>query len=288
MQILDQMLMKYSPKTVEDKKNAIKEVIQEIVLCGLSRSSFFNDAAFYGGTALRIFYDLDRFSEDLDFTLLVGNTDFNFNKYISFVQNEVESLGLKFKIEEKVKLNNTNIKSAFLKGNTKQQFLIFYPGEFQDASILHADERIKVKFDIDTNPPKFASTEIKYRLLPYPYQVRVYDLPTLFAGKIDAVLSRNWKNRIKGRDFYDYIYFLSMNVPVNLKHLKSRLVQSNYIEGDYDLTKDSLIRMLKVRFEEIDFNQAKNDVTPFISDLNKLQLWSPEFFKTITENLKIQ
>ena len=119
MQILDQMLSKYNLETLEDKKNAIKEIIQEIVLSGLARSNFFKDAAFYGGTALRIFYGLDRFSEDLDFTFLVSNPDYNLDDHITFVRNEVESLGLKFKIEEKVKVKNTSIKSAFLKGNTK-------------------------------------------------------------------------------------------------------------------------------------------------------------------------
>jgi len=283
MQVLEQMLKKYKINSVEDKKHAIKEIIQEIVLSGLSRSNFFKDAAFYGGTALRIFYNLDRFSEDLDFTLLVSNSNYDFDQYISFVRNEVESLGLKFEVEEQNKTKNTNIKSAFLKGNTREQFLVFYPNENHDLAILHADEKIKVKFDIDTNPPEYANTELKYRLLPYPYQVRVYDLPSLFAGKVDAVLSRNWKSRVKGRDFYDYVYFLSMEVSVNMKHLKYRLVQSKYIDTDFELTKESLINLLHQRFDEIDFEEAKKDVAPFITNLSKLDLWSKEFFKEITK-----
>jgi predicted nucleotidyltransferase component of viral defense system len=287
MQVLDQMLKKYDIYTVEQKKHAIKEIVQEIVLSGLSRSNFFKDAAFYGGTALRIFYGLDRFSEDLDFTLLVNNQDFDFDYYISFVRNEVESLGLKFEVEEKSKTKETNIKTAFLKGNTKEQFLIFYPNSNQDTAILHADEKIKVKFDIDTNPPKYANTEIKYRLLPYPYQVRVYDLPSLFAGKIDAVLSRNWKSRVKGRDFYDYIYFLSMDVIVNIKHLKERLIQSKYIESTFELNKESLITLLNKRFDEIDFDIVKKDVEPFIKDISVLELWSKDFFKEITKKIAV-
>ncbi len=285
MQVLEQMLKKYKINSVEDKKHAIKEIIQEIVLSGLSRSNFFKDATFYGGTALRIFYNLDRFSEDLDFTLLVSNSNYDFDQYISFVRNEVESLGLKFEVEEQNKTKNTNIKSAFLKDNTREQFLVFYPNENHDLAILHADEKIKVKFDIDTNPPEYANTELKYRLLPYPYQVRVYDLPSLFAGKVDAVLSRNWKSRIKGRDFYDYVYFLSMEVSVNIKHLKYRLVQSKYIDTDFELTKESLINLLHQRFDEIDFEEAKKDVAPFITNLSKLDLWSKEFFKEITKHI---
>lgn len=287
MQVLEQMLKKYDVKTLEDKKNAIKEIIQEIVLSGLARFDFFKDAAFYGGTALRIFYGLDRFSEDLDFTLLVSDPNYNFNQYISIVKDEVESLGLKFEIVEKEKSKNTDIKSAFLKGNTKEQFLVFYPKENLDVSILHADEKIKVKFDIDTNPPKFATTELKFRLLPYPYQVRVYDLSSLFAGKIDAVLSRGWKNRVKGRDYYDYVFFLSMDVAVNIKHLKARLVQSKYINDDFKLNKESLIVLLENRFSEIDFEAAKQDVAPFISDISKLDLWTKNFFKEITKSIKV-
>ena len=287
MQVLEQMLRKYDVKTLEDKKNAIKEITQEIVLSGLARSDFFKDAAFYGGTALRIFYGLDRFSEDLDFTLLVSDPNYNFNQYISIVKDEVESLGLKFEIVEKEKTKNTDIKSAFLKGNTKEQFLVFYPKENLDVSILHADEKIKVKFDIDTNPPKFATTELKFRLLPYPYQVRVYDLPSLFAGKIDAVLSRGWKNRVKGRDYYDYVFFLSMDVAVNIKHLKARLVQSKYINDDFYLNKESLIGLLENRFNKVDFEAAKQDIAPFISDISKLDLWAENFFKEITKSIKV-
>lgn len=288
MQVIDQMLKKYVINSVEDKKHAIKEIIQEIVLSGLSRSNFFKDAAFYGGTALRIFYNLDRFSEDLDFTLLVSNSDYDFDHYISFIRNEVESLGLKFEIEGKNKSKNTNIKSVFLKGNTREQFLVFYPNDNHDLAILHADEKIKVKFEIDTNPPKYANTELKYRLLPYPYQVRVYDLPSLFAGKIDAVLCRNWGKRLKGRDFYDFVYFLSMEIPVNMKHLKYRLVQSGYIDTNIEFTNELLINLLHQRFDEIDFEEAKKDVAPFISNLSKLDLWSKEFFKEIAEYIIVQ
>ena len=287
MQVLEQMLKRYNINSVEEKKHAIKEIIQEIVLSGLSRANFFKDAAFYGGTALRIFYNLDRFSEDLDFSLLISNPDYDFDHYISFVKNEVESLGLLFEVDEKKKVKQTQIKSAFLKGNTREQFLVFYPDQNHDVAILHADEKIKVKFEIDTDPPKYANTEIKYRLLPYPYQVRIYDLPSLFAGKIDAVLCRNWGKRLKGRDFYDYVYFLSMEIGVNIKHLKYRLVQSGYIDNDFELTKESLVHLLNQRFDEIDFEEAKKDVAPFITNLNKLDLWSKEFFKEITKNIRV-
>ena len=287
MQIIDQMLKKYDTATFEDKKNAIKEIMQEIVLSGLSRANFFSKAAFYGGTALRIFYNLDRFSEDLDFSLLVSNPDFRFEDFIPVIREEVESLGLKLDIEEKTKIQETSIKSVFLKGNTKEHFLLFYPNSDQDLSILHSNEKIKVKFEIDINPPDFATTEMKFRLLPSPYQVRVYDLPSLFAGKIDAVLRRNWKTRIKGRDFYDYIFFLAMDTPVNIKHLKARLIQTGFIDSKSLLNRQSLIALLRNRFSNVDFEEAKKDVLPFVKDTRKLDIWSAEFFINITENLRV-
>ncbi len=285
MQIIDQMLKKYELNSIEDKKNAIKEIMQEIVLSGLSRSQFFNEAAFYGGTALRIFHGLNRFSEDLDFSLLVSNPNFSIKPYLSYIKNEVESLGLNVEIEEKEKKQESQIKSVMLKGNIVEQFLVFYPDQ-EHNDLLHAHEKIRVKFEIDTNPPTDATTELKYRLLPYPYQIRLYDLPSLFAGKIDAVLRRNWKQRVKGRDFYDYIYFLSMDIPVNIKHLKSRLIQSKYILEDFDLNQSSLIDLLNQRFTKVDFEEAKKDVIPFITDVNQVSLWSSDFFISITKNLK--
>lgn len=283
-QVLSQMLEKYEIRTMQDRKNAIKEVVQEIVLCGLSRGGFFKDVAFYGGTALRIFYGLDRFSEDLDFSLVTQNPNFDLTKYFSYIENETKSLGLNFVAIEKEKSIDSNIKSAFLKGNTKEHIVTFYEGN--DANNINRDELIKIKFEADVNPPVGATYETKFGLLPSPYQVRLYDKESLFAGKIHACLCRNWKSRVKGRDFYDYIFFLSIGAKVNLKNLKAKLVQSNFISEDYDLTIENLKSLLNERFENLNIRQAKEDVLPFIKDKSKLDLWSKEFFKEITKNLR--
>jgi len=282
-QIINQMLERYQIKNIEDKKNAIKEIVQEIVLCALSRGGFFNEAAFYGGTALRIFYGLDRFSEDLDFTLTSENPNFDITKYFSYIKNETKALGLNFSIAEKEKSIDSNIKSAFLKGNTKEHIMTFY-GE--NNNLIHRDELIKIKLEIDVNPPVGASYKTKFNLLPSPYQVRLCDIETLFAGKIHACLCRNWNLRIKGRDFYDYIFFLSINAKVNLKHLKAKLVQSKYIVEDFDLNIESLRDLLNERFAKLDYNRAKKDVEPFIKDISKLNVWSEEFFIDITKKLQ--
>lgn len=284
-QVLSQMLSKYQINNIEDKKNSIKEIVQEIVLCGLSRGGFFKEAAFYGGTALRIFYGLDRFSEDLDFSLITQNPDFDLTKYFPYIENETKSLGLNFNVTEKIKSVDSNIKSAFLKGNTKEHILSFYE-DSEDSKFINKEEAIRIKFEVDINPPTGATYETKFGLLPSPYQVRLYDLQSLFAGKIHACLCRNWKSRVKGRDFYDYIFFLSIGARVNLENLKAKLVQSKFINEDYDLTIDNLKALLNERFENLDIEQAKQDVLPFIKDKTKLDLWSKEFFIEITKKLQ--
>lgn len=283
-QVLIQMLSKYQINNIEDKKNAIKEIIQELVLCGLSRGGFFKEAAFYGGTALRVFYGLDRFSEDLDFSLVSENPSFDLTKYFSYIENETKSLGLNFSVTEKIKTFDSNIKSAFLKGNTKEHILTFYE-ETNDLNIINKEEVIKIKFEVDINPPFGATYETKFNLLPSPYQVKLYDMSSLFAGKIHACLCRNWRTRVKGRDFYDYVFFLTMGAKVNLINLKAKLVQSEYIPEDYNLTIENLRTLLNERFNNIDFEQAREDVYPFIKDKSKLDLWSKEFFIEITKQL---
>lgn len=286
MTIIQQMINKYNPKTIEDKKNAMKEVLQEVVLAGLSKTDFFTYAAFYGGTALRIFYGMDRFSEDLDFSLIVSDETFDISKYLKPISEIINSLGLHFEVSKKEKSSESTIDSAFIKGNTKETFMIIYPNSTDSTQIIH-NEKIIIKFEIDVNPPKHANTEIKYRLLPFPYQVRIYDKSSLFAGKIHAVIARGWKNRVKGRDLYDYIYYLSLDTKVNLKHLEARLKQTKSIEDDTVLTKEKLIELLEKRFDQIDYEIAKLDVRPFIKDQVTLELWNNHFFKSITQSIKI-
>lgn len=282
--VLEQMLGHYKTDTTEEKKNALKEVVQEVALCGLSRAGFFKHVAFYGGTALRIFYGLDRFSEDLDFSLVAPNADFQLNRYFSGLESEMASLGLRFSIEEKQKTAASAIKSAFLKGNTKEHILSIYD---VNTIGINPDEVIKIKFEVDTNPPAFAQFENKYRLLPTPYQVKLYDMPSLFAGKLHAVICRAWKSRVKGRDLYDYIFYLAKRAEVNLPHLRVRLEDSGALSKDEPFTRETLLEMLNRRFESIDFEQAKQDVLPFITNPAKMDLWSKDFFIDITKNLQI-
>lgn len=281
--VLQNMLSKYEIKNTTDETNAMKEIIQEIVICGLSRGGFFNEAAFYGGTALRIFYGLNRFSEDLDFALLEPNPNFDLSKYFSFIEKEVKAYGLNLSISEKEKNRESNIMSAFLKGDTKEHILMFFPNEnMKNATSLKS---IKIKFEVDINPPAGAKYELKYKLLPSPHQVRLYDESSLFAGKIHAILCRNWNYRTKGRDLYDFIFYLSKNTTVNLDLVKEKLIASNVLKREDIFNINVLKEMLNKKFEEINYTNAKEDVITFIEDKDSLSLWSKEFFKEITKNL---
>ena len=282
--IINQMISKYEIKNTNDEINALKEIIQEIVLSGLSRGKFFDEAAFYGGSALRIFYNLDRFSEDLDFALISSNNNFDLNKYFVYIEKELKAYGLNLEIDSKNKKLDSNIESAFVKGDTLKLILKFFPNE-QNHKYNYILKDIKIKFEVDINPAKGATYEDKYKLLPSPHQIKLYDKESLFAGKIHAILCRNWKTRTKGRDLYDYIFFLSNSTKVNIELIKNKLIASNYIDPNCDFNINLLKELLIKKFNEIDYKEAKEDIMPFIKDVNSLNLWNKEFFINITENL---
>ena len=282
--VIEQMITKYEIKNINDEINALKEIIQEIILAGLSRGGFFNEAAFYGGTALRIFYNLDRFSEDLDFALIVPNKNFDLNKYFNYIERELKAYGLNLEINYKEKKIDSNITSAFVKGDTLELILKFFPNE-ENHVYNHILKNIKIKFDVDINPPSGASYEDKYKLLPSPHQVKLYDKESLFAGKIHAILCRNWSKRTKGRDLYDYVFFIANNISINIELIKNKLIASNYIDIDSKFDIDVLKELLIKKFKEIDYKEAKEDIMPFVKNVDSLDVWNKDFFISITKKL---
>ncbi|MBQ8472649.1 MAG: nucleotidyl transferase AbiEii/AbiGii toxin family protein [Bacilli bacterium] len=283
--VIEQMLNKYEIKNTNDEINALKEIIQEIVLSGLSRGNFFDEIAFYGGTALRIFYKLDRFSEDLDFALVTPNKDFNLTKYFIYIEKELKAYGLNLEINSKQKSIDSNITSAFLKGDTLEHILKFFPNETEHKynSLL---KDIKIKFEVDINPPSGATYEEQYKLLPSPHQIKLYDKESLLAGKIHAILCRGWKGRTKGRDLYDYVFFLANDTKVNIELIKNKLIESNYIESNSNFNIDTLKKILINKFNEINYQEAKADIIPFIKNVDNLKMWNKNFFISITDKLQ--
>jgi predicted nucleotidyltransferase component of viral defense system len=280
---VDKMLSTYVLNTAEDKKNALKEIVQELALLGLYRAGLFNKAAFYGGTALRIFYGSERFSEDLDFSLDHTDRSFKVENYLQAVKEELAAYGFTMSVEKKIKQEDTQIQTASIKGGTLLH-LIKITGMIPPVSGVAGNEQLNIKLEIDIEPPAGAGFEIKYQLLPVSYSVRLYDLPSLFAGKLHAVLCRNWKNRIKGRDFFDYIFYLSKNVPLNIYHLEQRMRQSGHWEGNSELKLKDLMDLLNRKFSTLDYAQAAEDVKPFITNAESLKLWSADFFTAVTKD----
>ena len=214
------MLEKYNCKTIDDYRNALKEIIQEIALLGLFRGNFFDNAAFYGGTSLRIFYDLDRFSEDIDFSLIKKSDDFNIGPFCELIKKELTAYGFDVEVTRKKKVADSNIESAFIKGGTLIHMLKVGALNPPIKGITNND-LLKIKIEVDTDPPDGAAYEVKYLLNPIPFSVRLFSPSSLFAGKIHALLFRNWKSgRMKGRDLYDYVWYLSKSIPVNIPHLE--------------------------------------------------------------------
>ena len=284
--LLNDYMKFYEPQTADDYRNALKEIVQEIALYGLSHSDFFQKAAFYGGTSLRIFYGLDRFSEDMDFSLAEPNADFSLEKYFSYVEEALASHGLEMSVSKKIKANQTDVQSAFIKGETIIQLITIWDKEERGFPGIAPHEVIKIKMEIDTNPPAGASYDIKYGLRPVPYMVRLYDEPSLFAGKLNAVLCRNWRNRVKGRDIYDFVWYITNRTKVNLFHLQKRLEQTGHWNTEDTLTIQDLRNMLAERFDSIDYEQAKQDVRSFIKTEEKLQLLGTDFFRALSSQVE--
>lgn len=283
-QALQSLIDRYLPQGLRDWENALKEIVQELALLGLWRAKLYEHAAFYGGTALRIFHGLPRFSEDMDFSLLAPNADFKLDAYLEAIRVELASMGFSFEVETKQKQVDTAIESAFIKGETRVNLLsIGAPEALRER--LPKPQKIRIKLEIDTDPPAGAGYEVKTLLVPIPFQVKLFALPSLFAGKLHAVLCRKWKSRVKGRDFYDFIWYLGRNVPCDIAHLQRRMEQTGHWDPSETLDLPALKDRLRTRFQAIDFEQAKADVRPFIRDDAELDLWSNEFFQGLVDRI---
>jgi hypothetical protein len=275
-----QILAAYEIRTVEDSLRALREIMQEIALLGLWRGKFFEKAAFYGGTALRILHGLDRFSEDLDFSLLEKSESFEPSEYGDFLKRELASFGFSVDITAGVRTARTAIRSAFLKADTRTQMIAV---EFEPELVrrIPRNQVIKIKLEVDTDPPPGFSTESRYLLRPIPFAVRTFGLPDLFAGKMHAVLCRGWKSRVKGRDWYDLVWFAARHPELHLRHLEQRMRQTGHWARPAALTEADLRELLAQRIDRVDIDQIRKEVEPFVKDPESLSIWSKEFFRDV-------
>ena len=275
--VISEMLRAYSCENEQQAVNALREIMQSVALFALSRQEFFSRAAFYGGTALRILYGLNRGSEDMDFTLLEPNSSFELSKYSDGIETVFASFGLNVTFSQKIKVGRSDIQSGFLKGNTKAQLLsIGLDGAL--ARRIHAHREMKIKIEVDVQPPSGFDTEIRYLYRPQPFAVRACTLPDLLAGKLHAVLFRSWSNRVKGRDWYDLAWYAGVHPAYNLRHLECRARQSGDYSDAAPLTDKAVHAMLEVKLSRVDISTVAEDVRPFLRDQNELSCWSREFF----------
>lgn len=284
---ITRMLARYEPKSVDDSVRALREIIQEVALLGLWRAKFFEHAAFYGGTALRILYGLDRFSEDLDFSLLKPSPDFNLARYTASLEEELQAFGFNVRVEMIGKAVESAVQSAFLKANTRNELLVIEAGEELTGQVA-AGQLLKVKIEVDTDPPSGFSTQTRYLLQPIPFAVRSYSLPDLFAGKMHAILFRKWKNRVKGRDWYDLVWYAANHPRLNLAHLEQRMRQTGHWSGDKNLSSAVFTDLLFEAINRLDVNQARKDVAPFVKNQQMLALWSHDFFQDVASRIKAE
>jgi len=271
--IYGEMLQSYDLSTDQARRNAIFEVNQQIVLNGLYNGGFFDVAAFYGGTCLRIFHGLNRFSEDMDFSLLQPSDNFDFQQYFQPIIDEFTYVGRRVEITKKDKKNFGKVESAFLKDNT----------EVYDVAI-QTEKSIKIKIEVDTQPPLKFNTEQKLLLQPSSFMTRCFVLPDLFAGKMHALVFRAWKNRVKGRDWYDFEWYVRHQVPLDFQHLQERIREFN----DQDIDLDTFKKMLKERLATCDINQVKADVLPFVKNAGDLKIWSNDYFLQLADMVKYE
>lgn len=280
------MLERYEFHGTEDYTRALREIFQELALLGLWRAKFFERAAFYGGTALRILHGLDRFSEDLDFSLLTPDLDFDLGRYLAGLERELAAFGLAVSVTTKPKTARRAVQFAFLKAGTLEHLLTIGAGAAITRG-MPGNQTIKVKLEVDRDPPGGFGTETHFLLRPLPFSVRAYTLPDLLAGKMHAILFRRWRNRVKGRDWYDLVWFAANHPTLRLAHLEQRMRQSGDWTAPEALDEGEFRELLAQAVARLDVGQAVRDVEPFVRRPENLEVWSREFFLDVARRIQI-
>lgn len=268
----------YQVNSLEQEENALKEIAQEIVLYGLSLAGLFEEALFQGGTALRILHQLPRFSEDMDFILNEPSSNFDWHKYIGSIEEICKEYGITPSVVDRSKANN-NIKKLFIKDDSIGKLINL---NFKH----HAQKKITIKLEIDVNPPSGSTKEIKYLDFPLDFSVAAQDLPSGFAGKSHALLCRNY---VKGRDWYDFLWYVAKGVMPNFNLLSNAINQIGpWQDKNISVTPNWYFEALSKKIKTINWEQAKADVQRFLNEREALQLklWQEDFFLSKVEKLK--
>ena len=283
--MLKEWIAEYNPQNEAQILSALREIMQEIALAGLSRTNFFEKAAFYGGTALRIFYGLDRYSEDLDFSLLQANDKFSIDNYFNAIVDEFKALGLTVSIREKNKKKTSAINSAFLKAETIWKEIVLE--DIIKETGVKSNKTLKIKLEVDTQPSLNFNTEEKLLLRPFSFYIKCFNQPSLFSGKLHALLFRKWKNRVKGRDWYDFEWYIKKGIPIDVTHFLTRAKDTNDWEN-ITISIEEIKSLLIQKIDLVSFKNIKDDVVKFIKDDTVLDIWSPQYFKDLVALMKFE
>lgn len=277
IKIIEERIKEYKPSGKDEELNAFKEIVQEITLSALSRAEFFKNAAFQGGTCLRIVHGLNRFSEDMAFVLFRPNLEFKWSHFFSEIELEFKGYGLQLEVKDRSKAEDP-VKKAFLKEHSFGQVLkLVYERNRSDVCVVN------IKLEVDTNPPMGSGFETKVITFPEPFSIVVQDPPSLFAGKVHALLCREY---IKGRDWFDFIWYTSRKTEINLVALQNALIQQGPWKGtSLSIDNDWVREKLRDKINIINWESVKSDVRPFLRDrqLRTLDLWNKEFFLNTLE-----
>lgn len=277
--IIQKRLEKYNPSGQDEELNALKEITQEVALYSLYKAGFFQNAYFLGGTSLRILHGLDRFSEDLDFSLWKEDHEFSLDDYLDKAMVYMNAYGYDLSFDKK-DLSDKAVQSRFIKDDSIKNVLTF-------QHIKDTRSKIKIKIEIDTNPSVGADRTVEYVDFPLDFPVSAYDLKSCMSGKIHALLCRPY---VKGRDWYDLLWYISESVSPNLVFLKNALFQMGPWKGiEIELNEKFIKSELQKKIQGLDWNDIKFDVRKFLKPekAETLELWSTEFFNKKLLKLKI-
>ena len=280
IKLIQERLNSYNCKSEQEEDHAIREITQEVALAALSRTDFFKYGVFQGGTCLRIFYGLNRFSEDLDFILKEPNSNFKLQLHLQSLSEELQAYGYNVDITDRSKTDIT-VRKAFIKDDSIGKVL-----QLNHSGKKGPFRKIRIKLEVDTNPPSGSQTEIKYLDFPFVSSVTVQDKPSLFAGKVHALLCREY---IKGRDWYDFLWYTSQGIKINYRFLASALKQQGPWNGqDIDINLEWCMAELEKAIKSIDWKTTTEDVRRFVrvAEQPSLDLWCKELFLAQLEKLR--
>jgi predicted nucleotidyltransferase component of viral defense system len=271
--LIRQRLASYKAKNALEEEQATKEILQEVALYLLWRAGLFETAAFQGGTSLRILHKMPRFSEDLDFILQIPNPAFDWGRYLEPLLTGLTEFGLQSEVLDKSKMDR-NIREAVLKNDSVSHQLNLRFNQGNNSRTL------KIKLEIDINPPAGSTFAYTYLDFPLDFEVCHQDLPSNFALKIHALLCRPY---LKGRDWYDFSWYVKQNIRPNLPHLQAAIDQLGPWKGRQpEVGAQWLVDRLNEKIATIDWKAAAADVERFLgpTERESLKLWSARFFSS--------